>query len=618
MNVAQSMVTLLFPTWMHVPVLVMSCVSVHVLPLVFVHALQPVQLAHVTASTLTTPEMKGMADSRSIAANRTTSLFMNKILFCIYIRISVVSYEGRRGGIGVIIIKFMCGCSVMPINWLDWSSAAFAKAKSQKKPVLLAISAVWCHWCHTMDKETYAHPSVVHKLNTEFIPVRVDTDVRPDINDRYNLGGWPTTAILRADGSLVTGALYQPPEYLLDFLDQAKELARQPSIPSLAHPSPVLVDAKRALEQFAQNVAESFDPLYGGFGFVPKFPHPEVLLFLLDEYVVSKDKKIEQMLKKSLYAMLSGEFYDREGGGFFRYATQQNWTIPHFEKMVEDNALLLEVYSRAFAVFKEKKFAEVARETAGFLLTVLFDKKNCWFFGSQDADEAFCKLSREERVQAVAPSVDQRIYSGWNAQVFSGLMAASACLRDPLFETIAFKGLDSLVKKVVSPAGVAHAVIDGKLLKLFLAKDAVLLQSALLSGFQSSGRKEFLRSANALVSVIMKSFVDSGVVYDVVNDKRAVGLLRERRRDTNSMGYFSRNLLELSCLLKKKSYRATAQTIAACAAVDCISGISAAPVARALFLISQPLRVVRKKMQPRSLRDGNCGVYWQKNDQVNV
>ena len=119
----------------------------------------------------------------------------------------------------------------MSINWQEWSSKAFAQAKKEKKPVLLAISAVWCHWCHTMDKETYAHPAIIKEINTSFIPVRVDTDLRPDINERYNLGGWPTTAVLRADGTLVTGVLYLPPDQLISFLAQAKEQAKKPTLP---------------------------------------------------------------------------------------------------------------------------------------------------------------------------------------------------------------------------------------------------------------------------------------------------------------------------------------------------------------------------------------------------
>ena len=463
------------------------------------------------------------------------------------------------------------------IRWLDWSNSAFDKAKKENKLVLLSISAVWCHWCHNLDKETYSHPAVVKKINSEFVPVRVDTDVRPDINDRYNLGGWPSVAVLRHDGSLVSGVLYEPPEKFLAFIEHSKELAKMPPEKVTAEMLPQrMQDVRAALEQFKRNVEAAFDPLYGGFGFAPKFPHQEVLLFLLEYYSKSKDKKVGEMLKKTLHGMLAGEFSDKESGGFFRYATQQNWTIPHFEKMLEDNALLADVYSLAYSLFGEEKFRTVAKETCYFLLTVLFDKTNCFFYGSQDADEAFCKLSKDERTKAQLPFIDKRIYVGWNALALSALLNTAARVKEPLFKTVALRGLKNLAEQAMTKEGIVHCIIEGKPFRVYLAKDAVLLQSAFLAAYDYSGDKFFLATAKKLTKIIEENFVEKNVVYDIRKERNAVGFLADRHVDLIATAYFAMNLLKLA---GKKNVAVMLST----AAQDLLSGIHAAAVARAVL-----------------------------------
>lgn len=463
------------------------------------------------------------------------------------------------------------------INWLDWSNSAFEKAKKEKKLVLLSISAVWCHWCHNMDKETFSDKRVIKKLNSEFISVKVDTDVRPDINDRYNLGGWPTLAVLRPDGSLVSGVLYEPPEKFLAFLEHCKEFARAPVEKFAKEVSAKeTADLKAAVAQFKRNVESSYDPLYGGFGFAPKFPQQEVLLFLLEDYSISKDKKVGEILKKTLHGMLAGEFYDKEQGGFFRYATQQNWTIPHFEKMLNDNALLAQVYSEAYSLFGDEQFMSVAKETCYFMLTVLFDKVNCFFYGSQDADEYFCKLSREERKKAISPFIDGRIYVGWNALAIIALLKTAASVNEPMFKTIALRCLRILAEKSITKKGVVHCFIEDALFKLYLAKDATFLQSALLAGHDASGDNVLLAAAKKLTKIIEKSFVEKNIVYDILKQKDAVGFLADRHHDLTATAYFAMNLLKLAD-------KNRARIILSTAAHELLSGIHAGAIARAVL-----------------------------------
>src|SRR5918911_846928 len=173
------------------------------------------------------------------------------------------------------------------IKWRDWSPDAFEEARQQDKPILLSISAVWCHWCHVMDETTYSSQPVIDLLNSEYVPVRVDNDVRPDINQRYNMGGWPTTAFLTPQGDILTGATYLPADQMVDALARVASYYRQNKPEIVAR---VLEGRKRAgtvvassagrldeglVDRILGNVESSYDPTYGGFGNAPKFPHTD-------------------------------------------------------------------------------------------------------------------------------------------------------------------------------------------------------------------------------------------------------------------------------------------------------------------------------------------------------
>src|SRR5437879_6793012 len=198
-----------------------------------------------------------------------------------------------------------------------------------------------------MDETSYSDPSIVDSLNKKFVPIRVDTDKRPDVNRRYNMGGWPTTAFLDSDGKIITGVIYIPPEQLrevirsvLDMYAKSKGKIRSklepPRIPK-ATTDPL---TESIAKDIGTTIAVNFDIDYGGFGFEPKFPQTDSLEYALVRYRYHGEKEMLTVVNKTLEQMGRGGLYDHVEDGFFRYSTNRDWTIPHFEKMAEDNARL--------------------------------------------------------------------------------------------------------------------------------------------------------------------------------------------------------------------------------------------------------------------------------------
>jgi uncharacterized protein YyaL (SSP411 family) len=356
------------------------------------------------------------------------------------------------------------------INWREWSGDAFAEASRLKRPILLSISAVWCHWCHVMDETTYSHPGIIDLINREYLPIRVDNDLRPDINQRYNMGGWPTTAFLTSSGEILTGATYLPADQMADALARVSNYYRtnQPEIANkvlegkkrgtsaVARSAGTLDDA--AVDTIVEATKNAYDAEYGGFGSAPKFPQTDAILLLLEQAQLRSDPTLRGMATHTLDRMAAGGTYDHVEGGFFRYSTTQDWSVPHFEKMLEDHAGL--VSALALAGLKT-----TLDSTTGYLDRVLRDSATGLYAGSQDADEHYYSLDAVGRGGASAPYVDRRVYTSWNAALaIAYLDAARRCERSALRES-AGELLERLFADRYRPgAGLTHADgVDGQL-----------------------------------------------------------------------------------------------------------------------------------------------------------
>jgi uncharacterized protein YyaL (SSP411 family) len=302
-----------------------------------------------------------------------------------------------------------------PVEWYPWCDEAFQKARREDRPILLDIGAVWCHWCHVMDHESYDNPEVARIINENFVAVKVDRDERPDIDARYQQavgaltgeGGWPLTAFLTPDGRVFFGGTYFPPvdapgrpafvrvllsvaryyrENRSDALAAAAELHRQLAAPAPARPPGALDPGLLAVAE--ASIRRAFDPAHGGFGGAPKFPHPATVEFLLRRHFRTRAPDLLEMAVVTLDRMARGGIHDHVGGGFHRYATDARWVLPHFEKMLYDNAALLSAYAHGYRATGRAAFQDVVQDTADFLATVLWDEQQEAFRGSQDADVA--------------------------------------------------------------------------------------------------------------------------------------------------------------------------------------------------------------------------------------
>ncbi len=397
------------------------------------------------------------------------------------------------------------------IKWRPWSEKAFDEARQLNRPILLSISAVWCHWCHVMDETTYSHAGVIELINREYLPIRVDNDVRPDINQRYNMGGWPTTAFLTSSGDILTGATYMPPDQMADALMRVAGYyhTHQPEIADRAlearkrSGSQVAVAAgeldEGLIDAVLDAVKSAYDPEYGGFGSAPKFPQADALLLLLEQAQIRSDPELRKMAVHTLERMAGGGTYDHVEGGFFRYSTTQDWSVPHFEKMLEDHAGLVGAVALA-------GLDGVLDSTTRYLDTVLRDKKSGLYGGSQDADEHYYSLGHDERGPENAPYVDRRVYTSWNAALGITYLDAAVRRDRPQLHDRAAKLLDRLFRdRYTSGEGLLHTDGAGGQLG-----DQVWGLWAAVRAYQSGLGDRWLTIAVDLASGLEQRYTDSG------------------------------------------------------------------------------------------------------------
>lgn len=301
-----------------------------------------------------------------------------------------------------------------PVDWFPWGEEALDKARAEDKPILLSVGYSACHWCHVMERESFENPAIAAQMNDRFVSVKVDREERPDIDSIYMTavqamtghGGWPMTVFLTPDGKPFYGGTYFPPE----------DRGGMPSFPRVLEAisdaynnnrSDVLQNTEQLLQRMRQmsavgqqgfepltdevmrlamrKAASDFDPRHGGFGMQPKFPQPMTYEFLLRHYLRTEDSEALHMVELTLQRMATGGIYDQIGGGFHRYSTDTFWLVPHFEKMLYDNALLVRLYLHAYQITGNPMYRRIVEETLEYVMREMTSPEG-GFYSAQDAD----------------------------------------------------------------------------------------------------------------------------------------------------------------------------------------------------------------------------------------
>jgi hypothetical protein len=464
-----------------------------------------------------------------------------------------------------------------PVRWYEWGEEAFLKARSEDKPILLSIGAAWCHWCRVMDETSYRDPVVVEHLNRDYVPVRIDSDRRPDVNDRYNTEGWPTTAFLTPSGHLLGSMTFLPADQLRQVLLQLKtgyQANREKIAGEIARRDGKFAEALQqdygrlkqlSVEIFRKTVrgiVAHFDPIHGGFGQAPKFPFPASLRVLLQALRETGGNDFEAVLVRTLDAMGDRGMYDAVEGGFFRYARNDTWSTPQFEKMGEDNAALIRLYLDASLVTGREKYRDRAVHALGWVRARLADRSRGVFFGSESGDEKYYLLAGSARESAGRPVLDTTVYTTVSAPMAATFLRAAEVLGDASLADQALRGLDFLLRECVTPEGVAH-YYDGAPRLFTLARDRAALGSALLDAWEHTGDRRWLEAADTVTVPLVSRFwwAEQEGIADRAVGAAELGEVARPRKNMAENAQAAENLARLAFHLGNDDHRGWAERI---------------------------------------------------------
>jgi uncharacterized protein YyaL (SSP411 family) len=465
------------------------------------------------------------------------------------------------------------------MHWFDWSDAPFSLARERGLPVLLFVRASWCRWCRELERNVLSDPRVERVLQERFVCVKVDKDRRPDIDARYSKAGWPTLAWLDDTGELLASDTYMEVEPLLARLDlvadyyarnretirvRIAEVERERRMEEAAAAGGRAHASKLTLEivdQVARTILESADPVYGGWGRDHKFPHAEAIDFALVRWSQTGDNNMLHLVRRTLRCMQEGEIHDTVEGGFYRYATQADWSVPNHEKMLDSNAQRLFAYLEAWQVFGDESFKQTAEGVIRWLYSTLLDFESKAFKGSQDASPSYAHLSTlAARREMGAPACDPTIFTNWNAIAVSTLLKASVVLKEPRHREQAIATLDFLMDELYDAKRGMYHYWDGMYHLPGLLSDQAYTLRALVDAMQFAGENRFLKQARSVADLAIENLRSpSGGFYDTLHDPTARGGLRRRNQSILENSVMAEALLRLSHLVRDKDYLETAR-----------------------------------------------------------
>lgn len=541
-----------------------------------------------------------------------------------------------------------------PVDWFPWTKEAFHQAQKTDRPIFLSIGYSTCHWCHVMARESFMDSEVAARLNQSFVSIKVDREERPDIDKVYMAfcqaltghGGWPLTVIMTPTGLPFFAGTYFPKksqrghpglleilaavsreweENRAQLLETGQQLTEKLKgfVEGEGRVGEVpLFSLDRPQEAFLL-LQESFDPVYGGFGGPPKFPTPSHLFFLLRYWERTGEKKALEMVEKTLEGMYRGGLYDHLGSGFSRYSTDREWLVPHFEKMLYDNALLVPVYLEAFQVTKKEIYKQVAQEVMGYLLQEMQSPEG-GFYSAQDADTegveggyylwdleevegilkgdapSFCQyyhltaegnfsnknilhllgsdLSRVNEFQGAKEKllsyrkkrahlfVDDKILTGWNGLLLAALSMAGRILKEASYVEAGEELVSFLFHHLYSGQRLFARYRQGEGAILGTLDDYAFLIHGLLDLYQTTQKEDYQRKAVLLQGDLDELFWDEerGGYYFYGHHGEEL-ILRPRGAIDGALpsgnSVMAQNLLFLYQLTRQEEYRKKAGTL---------------------------------------------------------
>ena len=462
------------------------------------------------------------------------------------------------------------------IEWRGWGPEPFEEADREDRPVLLNLTAAWCTWCHRLDETTFSDPALIALLNESFVPVRVDTDRHPHVQDRYIAGGWPTTAFLTPTGEVLWVGTYVEPEALLSIAQSVAaawkerrtefrteiERRRRALDAARNRPGSVGLVRREAADDVLTAAREAFDPRNGGFGDAPKFPAPDAieLLFLQGS---RGESDCTGIAVRTLDGMLAGELFDREEGGFFRFAHTADWTSPAPEKLLVVNAALVQAYAAGARIRERADWADAAARTVAWVDERLRRDDGLWG-GSEAGDEEYYGAAAAAREHGA--TVDRTAYTGANALWIGARAAAGASLGRPEWCTDSAAALERLLAASAAADGLLHHIheTDGQTGLAILAGDLVAVGRACITVAESSGEMRWLDEARRVAGGLERHFwAEDGGFYDRIRSRDDVGALRHRDRPFELNAEIARFLVDLTHATGERKYRAIAERVLA-------------------------------------------------------
>ncbi|MGB9587632.1 MAG: thioredoxin domain-containing protein [Armatimonadota bacterium] len=505
--------------------------------------------------------------------------------------------------------------------WYEWNDDAFEKAQIEDKLILLNITASWCHWCHVMDRSTFSDSRVIDLLNERFVPIRVDADRRPDIQDRYLLGGWPTTVFLIPDGRILTGTTFLPPDAMVNKLREVDALYHEQKSVVTMHVTSMAAEAEyersqaeltaaklngQVIESIVKAVKKEFDHAHGGFGTKSKFPSPDAIHLAFVQFREKNDEEMFSIALRTLDAMT--RIHDDVWGGFYRYAQNPDWSHPHYEKLLYVQAGAVDNYVEAYQITGDDKYGEIAARVESYVRAFLSDQERGGFYGSQDADvnghdpsaelipgEEYYSKGESERQALGIPYVDKTMFTNWNGMMTSAYLRLYQAMGDRHALDFALKTVDRILTENSVGDCMAH-YSDGEPRVVGLLSDQVYFGLALLHAYQCSGRRKYLSEAEKLANFMVAQLQDvvEGGFYFQPFDPHAKGELFERHKPFDENVAAAQFLSILHHLTGSRTYLDLAErTLRATAYPGVVDNIIGAGYAVALdMVVTQPVHVV--------------------------